>query len=80
MLSRKEQCEMATAVGSSIPQPHLTHVFEQLASGCATTCELCHEQCAVFHWAQQGIGKTGQTKPMAVCRVCAGMILLIGKS
>ncbi len=71
---------MATAVNRSIPQSHLAHVFEQLEIGLVTPCELCQEQQAVFHWTEQHVGNTPQRQRAAVCRVCAGMILLVGES
>ena len=70
---------MATAASSSIPQPHLAHNFDELAIGLDTSCELCHEQQAVFHWTEQRDGKTQPRQAAAVCRICAGMILLVGK-
>jgi hypothetical protein len=71
---------MATAVNRSIPQTYLAHVFEQLAIGLVTPCELCQEQQAVFHWTEQRVGTIPHKQRAAVCRVCAGMILLVGEN
>lgn len=71
---------MATAANRSIPQPHLAHVFEQLEIGLVTPCQMCEEQQAVFHWTEQRVGNIPLRQRTAVCRVCAGMILLVGES
>jgi hypothetical protein len=70
---------MATAASTSLPQSHVLHIFDQLGSALQRACEVCHEPRAVFLWTQQRDGKMLHEQQLAVCRVCAGMILLIGK-
>lgn len=56
------------------------HVFEELdVSSQETRCELCNEQSAAYHWTEQD-DKFAQMLELSICRVCAGMILLLGKS
>jgi hypothetical protein len=56
------------------------HVFEELdASSQETRCELCDEQSAAYHWTEQDDRST-QMLELTICRVCAGTILLLGKS
>jgi hypothetical protein len=69
---------MATAVNAWIPQSHVAHIFDQLTTGLEKTCEVCHEQCAAFLWTEQRDGELPHGCQIAVCRICAGMILLIG--
>jgi len=55
------------------------YIFDELIEPVHLLCELCKREQAAYAWREQK--KTGDPKPqMAICRVCAGMILLIGKS
>lgn len=56
------------------------HIFEELNSPSQELrCELCNEQSAAYHWTERE-DKFTQVVDLTVCRVCAGMILLLGKS
>jgi protein-arginine kinase activator protein McsA len=57
----------------------LVHVFDQTPVQPDATCELCKEQPAAFHWTERRDGKIPETHDILVCRICAGMILLIGE-
>jgi len=54
------------------------YVFDELQREQITECELCKKEVAAYRWSQYGAG--GREQNLPVCRVCAGMILLIGKS
>jgi hypothetical protein len=69
---------MAT-VSSWVPKSHVAHIFNQLIIGLEKSCEVCHEQPAVFLWTERRDGKVPLGRELAVCRICAGMILLIEK-
>jgi hypothetical protein len=70
---------MATAMNESIAPSHLIHIFDQPMITPDATCELCKEHPAAFHWTKRQDGKVQETHEVLVCRVCAGMILLIGQ-
>ena len=70
---------MATARNEPILFSHLVHVFDQPEVALDATCELCKEQPATFHWTERQDGKVPETHDILVCRVCAGMIRLIGQ-
>lgn len=66
---------MATAAQERFAQT--VHVFDELESGGPACCELCSAYPAAYHWSEQRPGKTLQQHDLIVCRICAGMILLI---
>jgi hypothetical protein len=70
---------MATAVRGGVPQSGVVHVFEQLTMNLEKLCELCYEQPAIFLWTEQRDGKLPQGRELAICRICAGMVLLTVK-
>ena len=57
--------------------PTVEYVFDELHHE-KTDCQLCKNEVAVYRWSQYGTG--GNQRNLPVCRVCAGMILLVGKS
>jgi hypothetical protein len=59
---------------------HPVHIFDEIHPGQETSCELCKEQPAAYHWTEKRNGKVPLKHDLVVCRVCAGMILLIGKN
>lgn len=65
----------ATATGSVLT---VENVFDEIRDNPARTCQLCNIDVAAYRWSQYGTG--GNQRDIPICRVCAGMILLIGKS
>lgn len=57
---------------------HAVHVFCELATDTRAICQLCEEQDAVFYWTKHR-DSTLPEEHLVVCRVCASMILLVGK-
>lgn len=54
------------------------HVFLELQSGQAGRCEVCHEEEIAYTWTRQGRDDLLEAPNQKICRVCAGMILLVG--
>ena len=69
---------MATAANACVPQSQVAHSFDQLTTGLEKGCELCHQEHAAFLWTERRDGKIPHGHEIAVCRICAGMILLTG--
>lgn len=66
---------METAINTHLHE----YVFYELTEPVNTLCEICHCETAAYSWSE----RTNQANPKPkaiVCRVCAGMILLIGES
>lgn len=58
--------------------PNAVHVFCELTSDTRVACGLCQEQEAAFYWTKQCDYRVPEDH-LVVCRVCASMILLVGK-
>lgn len=69
---------MATVAQGRFAQT--VHVFDELECGGHACCELCSAYPAAYHWSEQRQGKASQQHDLIVCRICAGMILLIRNS
>lgn len=67
----------AAAIHQLIQGPSV-HVFNELSDEQRENCELCGQERAVFHWIEQQ-GESEPSNELTICRVCAGMILLVGK-
>jgi hypothetical protein len=59
-------------------EPSREYVFDELRREQPAKCELCKQDVAAYRWSQYGAG--GEQQNLPVCRVCAGMIVLIGKN
>ncbi len=70
---------MATATNEQIEQSRPIHVFDQLEFGQLIPCQVCKQEPAAYHWTEQRAGRILQKRDLVICRICAGMILLIGK-
>jgi hypothetical protein len=68
---------MATPANAEMTSVHREHTFDELGTGSEMNCELCKQERAAYAWSQRN-GATAKAE-MHICRVCAGMILLIGK-
>jgi len=53
------------------------HIFCELA-GAQQGCEICKKEPAAFRWMEQH-GNSVQTRESIICRVCASMVVLVGK-
>jgi len=54
------------------------HAFFELPAGVEQGCETCQNGCAAYRYAKEQRGVTaGHSK--LICRVCASLILLVGK-
>jgi len=64
---------------SSIPKVEDTpvHIFCELA-GAEQGCEICKNGPAAYRWMEQH-GNSVQTRDSIICRVCASMVVLVGK-
>ncbi len=71
---------MATAVNSPIAQGTLIHVFHELPRPREKVCEICGIDPAVYRWTDQRNGEASNEQDSMICRVCASMILLVGKA
>jgi hypothetical protein len=71
---------MAITANAQMAQPHHEYVFDELRAGSKMSCELCKLEPAAYTWSQQRGGVATEQVEMALCRVCAGMILLLGKA
>jgi hypothetical protein len=65
-------------VTSHVRSSAVEYVFDELQREPTTDCQLCHQEAAAYRWSQYGAGGNQQNLP--VCRICAGMILLVGKT
>jgi hypothetical protein len=55
-----------------------THVFSELPAGVKRSCETCRNDSAAYRWVKQQPGvAVGGGK--LICRVCASLIVLVGK-
>jgi hypothetical protein len=70
---------MATAANTQVSPDHREHVFDELDPRLNQVCELCKQELAAYAWSQQGNATAPRKHEISVCRICAGMILLIGK-
>lgn len=71
---------MATVANGPVLQTPIVHIFDQHRVALDATCEMCKEQPAAFHWTERRDGKLAQSHDTVICRICAGMILLIGEA
>lgn len=71
---------MATVANTQVPPAHREHVFDELDPSLDVRCELCKQEQAAFAWSQIGNAAAPRKDETRVCRICAGMILLIGKA
>ncbi len=68
---------MSVAVNS--PQPLAEHVFDELRGEALPACELCRRETAAYCWSEQCTNDANEDRVL-VYRICAGMILLVGKA
>lgn len=54
------------------------HVFQELTGGQPGRCEVCEEAEIAYTWTKQSLEDLLQAPNQKICRVCAGMILLVG--
>jgi hypothetical protein len=55
-----------------------THVFSELPAGIEQSCETCQNDCAAYRYVKEQRGVTAGHNKL-ICRVCASLILLVGK-
>lgn len=55
-----------------------THVFSELPANLTHSCETCQSGCAAYRWVKQQPG-VGDASDRLICRVCASLIVLVGK-
>jgi hypothetical protein len=69
---------MATTVINPALDNMPTYIFSELPGSVKQRCETCHNGFAAFRWVKHESGVTaGYSK--VICRVCASLIVLIGK-
>ncbi len=66
------------SVAGSYQQPFIEHVFDELRGEGLPQCELCGREEAAYRWSEQRLDQNLHEHMVMVCRVCAGMILLVG--
>lgn len=69
---------MASTVNYAIETTPSIHVFYELPTGETGRCEVCREAEIAYTWTKQGRNDLLEAPNQKICRVCAGMILLVG--
>jgi hypothetical protein len=69
---------MAALANSPVLEDVLVHVFSELPGNVKQNCEICRKGPAAYHWTEQH-GKISAGRDSIICRVCASMVVLIGK-
>ena len=69
---------MAGVANSAISSGPNVHVFHELPSERREPCAACREVPAVYCWTKQHEDDLLRGPDQNLCRVCAGMILLVG--
>jgi hypothetical protein len=54
------------------------HVFHELPPSRKQGCEICRNGPAAYRWTEQQ-GNHSRGRDSLICRVCASMIVLVGK-
>ena len=68
---------MAAIADNPVVEDTLVHVFFELPLSLKQDCEICRKGPAAYRWAQHG--SLLQGRDSIICRVCASMIVLVGK-
>lgn len=71
---------MSSVTNSSSQSRTVEHVFNELEPQETTVCDLCKMEPAVYRWSRLSEADRPREENLPLCRVCAGMILLIGKA
>lgn len=69
---------MASVANQRFDTAQSVHVFQELPPGQYGCCETCRDGEAAYSWTKQG--NQDARRDQIVCRVCAGMILLVGSA
>jgi hypothetical protein len=68
---------MASIAISPVSEDTFLHVFSELPGSLKESCEACNGP-AAFRWVKQQT-KLAPEREKFICRVCASMIVLVGK-
>ncbi len=71
---------MAFAANSPLATGSSIHLFDELSREYMENCELCNQGPAFYRWIEQRYGKDVPESELDVCRICAGMILMVGRA
>ncbi len=69
---------MAALANSPVLEDMLVHVFCALPRSQKQGCEICRKGPAAYRWTEQH-GKVAPARDSIICRVCASMVVLVGK-
>ena len=69
---------MAAFANSPVLDNVLVHVFSELPRSQKQNCEICRKGPAAYRWTEQH-GETTAARDSIICRVCASMVVLVGK-
>jgi len=69
---------MASTAISPTLEDTPTHVFSELPAGVKRSCETCQNGPAAYRWVKEQPGVM-ENRNKLICRVCASLIVLVGK-
>jgi hypothetical protein len=68
---------MSAFVNSPVHEDLLVHMFSELPRSMKRNCETCRKGPAAYRWTEHGEDAAGRDS--IICRVCASMVVLVGK-
>lgn len=68
---------VSSAVSPTLEDPP-THVFSELPASLEQSCEACESGPAAYRWVKQQPDVAAKRNKL-ICRVCASLIVLVGK-
>lgn len=69
---------MAAFANTPALEDVLVHMFSALPDSMRKNCEICRKGPAAYRWTERH-GKDAASRDSIICRVCASMVVLVGK-
>lgn len=69
---------MAARANSPALEEILVYMFSELPHSQKQSCEICRKGPAAYRWREQN-GNIAPAHESNICRVCASMVVLVGK-